>query len=185
MENKVPEYTLIRSKRKTVELSLNRGGEAVVRAPLRYPKYKIDIFVKSRAEWLGKNRRKLSERENFAAGFSEAEIQSAKSSAEKYLRERTAYIAEQMSVSPIAVKTSNAKTRWGSCSHDNRINLNWRLLLCPPEVCDYLIIHELSHITHKNHSAEFWARVAEFCPDCKSRRKWLKTNGSGLMNIER
>jgi predicted metal-dependent hydrolase len=177
-------YTLIRSKRKTLELRLDAEGNAIVRAPLRFAKYRIDEFVAEKSGWIAKNRRKIAEQmENFS-GFNPGEIARLKSEAAENFRERVNFFSALMSVTPAKVKISDARTRWGSCSGKNSVNLNWRLMLCPAEIRDYVIIHELAHISHKNHGAKFWARVAEFSPNYKICREWLKVNGGGLMRVE-
>jgi predicted metal-dependent hydrolase len=72
--------------------------------------------------------------------------------------------------------------RWGSCRHDGLIQLNWKLIQTPPEVIDYVVLHELSHLRHFNHSALFWRQVGQHCPDYKIHRKWLKDNGRLLIS---
>ena len=78
------------------------------------------------------------------------------------------------------VRVSRAHTRWGSCSTSGWINLNWRLLLGPPGILDYLIAHELAHVDHPNHSRAFWDRVAELHPDHRNSERWLRKNGASL-----
>ena len=78
------------------------------------------------------------------------------------------------------MRISGAKTRWGSCSAKKNINLNWRLILAPPKVIDYVIAHELSHTVHMNHSKQFWAHVEGMIPDHRRYRKWLKDHGRFL-----
>ncbi len=80
------------------------------------------------------------------------------------------------------MKLSSARGRWGSCSHDNSINLTWRLIFCPIEAIDYVAVHELCHILHKNHSREFWASVERVLPDYRERERWLKDHAR-LMDI--
>lgn len=72
------------------------------------------------------------------------------------------------------------KTRWGSCSNKNNLNFNWRLVMAPPRVLDYVIVHELMHLVEPNHSKKFWALVEKECPDYKSHRAWLRKNGRQL-----
>ncbi len=79
-----------------------------------------------------------------------------------------------MGVSPAAVTFRRARTRWGSCSSNDRISLNLYLVMLPPELAEYVVVHELAHIVHKNHSPAFWERVARHLPDCKQRRKALR-----------
>ena len=75
------------------------------------------------------------------------------------------------------------KTRWGSCSSQKNINLNWRIILAPEKVLDYLIVHELAHLQQMNHSSAFWSLVETYIPDYRIWRKWLKDNSSAL-NID-
>jgi hypothetical protein len=73
-----------------------------------------------------------------------------------------------------AVSVRNQRTRWGSCSPSGRISLNWRLIQAPPAVCDYVLLHELTHLRHPNHSARFWRELARVCPHHAEARRWLR-----------
>lgn len=81
-----------------------------------------------------------------------------------------------------SVKLSIAKSKWGSCSYDNKLLFSWRLIMCPTEVIEYVVVHELAHIIEKNHSKAFWNEVKKVLPDYREHRKWLKDN-SGLMDL--
>lgn len=94
--------------------------------------------------------------------------------AKEYLEKRCAYFAEKMSVAYKSVSVTAAKTRWGSCSFDNRLNFPYRLVYARKDVVDYVVIHELSHVVEKNHSAAFWAIVEKYCPDYREKRAFLK-----------
>lgn len=100
----------------------------------------------------------------------------------KIIRERVARYANIMGVSYAGVKLSDAKGRWGSCSSKDSLNFAWRLVLAPLGVIDYVVVHELSHITYKNHSAQFWARVKTVLPHYMEQQDWLKANRQ-LMEI--
>ncbi len=80
-----------------------------------------------------------------------------------------------------AVRISASRSRWGSCSADNRLAFSWRLMMAPLSVIDYVVVHELAHVREKNHSPRFWSLVGETCPDYKDRRRWLRSAGAGLM----
>jgi predicted metal-dependent hydrolase len=82
---------------------------------------------------------------------------------------------------PQTIKIKTQKSRWGSCGINNDININWLLIIAPPEVMEYVVVHELCHIKIRNHSVHFWALVAEHLPDYQSRRHWLKKHGNSLM----
>ena len=75
------------------------------------------------------------------------------------------------------------KTRWGSCSQTGTLSFNYRLMMAPPEVIDYVIVHELCHLTHMNHSKAFWNMVADILPDYTERKKWLKVHGHELNEV--
>lgn len=81
--------------------------------------------------------------------------------------------AKQMNIMPAAVKINGAKTRWGSCSAKKSINFSWRLIMADDEVIDYVVVHELAHLTEMNHSTRFWAIVESILPDYKERQKKL------------
>ena len=94
--------------------------------------------------------------------------------AKTHLTERAAYCAKRMNVSPSAVKVNGAKTRWGSCSAKKSLNFSWRLMMADDALIDYVIVHELAHITEMNHSVRFWAIVAGVFPDYRARQKQLR-----------
>lgn len=99
------------------------------------------------------------------------------------LSEKTTLWATQIHVQPQRITIKEQKTRWGSCSSKGNINYNWRIVMAPPEVIDYLVIHELCHLLVPNHSALFWQAVSTFSPNCKTHRTWLQTNGPLLMGM--
>jgi predicted metal-dependent hydrolase len=89
-------------------------------------------------------------------------------------------LAEQQGCSVGHVTVRNQSSRWGSCSARGNISLNWRLIQVPPEVRDYVILHELMHTKEMNHSSRFWNLVAQACPGWELSEKWLKVNGPRL-----
>ena len=105
-----------------------------------------------------------------------------KTNAKRYFTAMTELRAREMNASYKAVLVSSAKRRWGACSADNTLRFTFRLAFAPTAVIDYVVIHELAHTFYKNHGKLFWAKVAEFCPDWKIKRKWLKDHGY-LMQI--
>lgn len=86
------------------------------------------------------------------------------------------YYAGIMGVVPKSVQLSNAKTKWGSCSYTNALRFSWRLVFCPPDVLDYLVVHELTHIKNKSHNRLFWQQVENVLPNYKEQEQWLKTH---------
>lgn len=105
-----------------------------------------------------------------------------KENAKRILSEVTQTTAQRMGTSYKSVSISSAKTRWGSCSADNAIRYTFRLLYAPKEVIEYVVVHELAHTKHKNHSAYFWSEVTKYCPAWKAHRLWLRRHGA-LMQV--
>ncbi|HOM01731.1 MAG TPA: SprT family zinc-dependent metalloprotease [Acetivibrio sp.] len=95
-------------------------------------------------------------------------------------KERIDFFAPQIGVCPRKVTVRDQKTRWGSCSIKGNISLNWRLIMAPMEVVDYVIVHELCHMKEMNHSKNYWNLVKSIIPDFDLSRKWLKANGHRL-----
>lgn len=89
--------------------------------------------------------------------------------------------APRFGLQPRSLRIKTQKSRWGSCGPKNDINLNWLLMLAPPAIMEYVVIHELCHIRHKNHSRDFWDLVFRHMPDYQTHRRWLKQNGASLM----
>jgi predicted metal-dependent hydrolase len=97
--------------------------------------------------------------------------------AKELITNRLEYHAKQMCASYTSVRFSDTKSKWGTCFHDNSLQFNWRLIMAPLLVIDYVVIHELTHTTEKNHSRDFWSRVRLFTPAYRQHREWLTKNG--------
>ena len=167
------EYKLIRSQRKTVELSIDDELCPVIKAPLRMPQSDIDAFFEKHRRWVQKHTTEKRERLEKAAVTPEREA-AAKQNAMPYLSARTEYFAQIMGLAPTGIKITSAQKRFGSCSGRNSICYSWRLMLYPPEAIDYVVVHELAHIVHKNHGAEFYKLIEKYLPDYKERVKILR-----------
>jgi len=100
--------------------------------------------------------------------------------AESYIHARSDYFAVMIGQIPRSIGIKAYKSRWGSCHHDGRIYINWRLIMAPAWVVDYVIIHELCHLIHPNHGSGFKALVQSICPDHHTAKSWLKVNGLTL-----
>lgn len=97
--------------------------------------------------------------------------------ARQVLTERTEHYARQFGLKYRSLRITSARTRWGSCSSLDALSFTWRLVMAPPEIIDYIVVHELAHIVEKNHSRAYWTQVERMLSDYRTRRKWLKTNG--------
>jgi len=100
--------------------------------------------------------------------------------AEAHIQSRCLLLADRVGKEPKRIGIKSYKSRWGSCHHDGRIYFNWRLMMAPEEVIDYVVVHELCHLIHGNHSKDFWALVQSIAPDYKEAKKWLDIHGLTL-----
>lgn len=99
------------------------------------------------------------------------------------LEEKTNRYAKIIEVSPKSVNVENYKSRWGSCSVNGDITYNWRIILAPHRIVDYVVVHELCHLLEHNHSSRYWQHVNQYLPDYKARRAWLKAEGASSLAI--
>ncbi len=180
---------LIRSGRKTMSLEISRDGEIIVRAPWLMPEQDVRRFLQEKEDWIGskllaqKQRREEREqaRQDGQDRLSREEIQDLARQALEVLPARTAYFARLLGVSYGRITIRNQKSRWGSCSAKGNLNYNCLLMLTPPEIQDYVVVHELCHRLEMNHSPRFWDHVASVLPDYRQRRDWLKKNGAEII----
>jgi len=100
-----------------------------------------------------------------------------KKEAEEKIAERINYYSRNVHLFPKGIRITSAKSRWGSCSRDNRLSFSWRIVMASLAVMDYILIHELVHIREKNHSEKFWATLESILPDYRKHRLWLRENG--------
>ena len=213
---------IIRSKRKTLSISINENAELIVRAPNRISDQKIQDFINEKENWITRNQSVVKARdedtakdknmllylgtlfplktdndakkisfngEEFLAGLQNKEKtnKSLKTWYKNKFKEvavpRLFYFAEKHNLQVNQVRIKEQKTLWGSCSSRNNINLNFLLIMAPLKVIDYVIIHELAHTIHKNHSVNFWNAVEEIMPNYKEAKRWLKENGYRLRTL--
>lgn len=179
-------YEIIRSKRKTYGISVAPGGKVTVRIPLRGSERFAVSMVEEKKDWIASSVRKMQavtprspqkEKTPYERRL-EAPYRHA---AKEYITKRADYFADQLGVTYNTITIRDQKTRWGSCSSKGNLSFNWRLILAPPKVLDYVVVHELCHRREMNHSPRFWALVESVMPDYKQHRKWLKDNGDKLV----
>lgn len=155
-----------------------------VRAPMRVSQKVIDEFISEHNNWIEKQMEKLrvSRQEAENAGIlSREQLNELAGKATEYIPKRAEYFSKIVGVSYGRITIRCQKTKWGSCSSKGNLNFNCLLMLMPPDVTDYLIVHELCHRKEMNHSARFWAEVEKVLPDYKIQEKWLKENGGRIM----
>jgi hypothetical protein len=176
---------VIFSNRKTLALQVHPDGRIVIRAPRQTSKREILQFFKEHEEWIRQNQRKLKARaDERALARARYDIPSydSLSDMEKcrirvHFLERLRFYAAQMGVTYNRVTIRNQKGRWGSCSAKGNLNFNYRLHYLPDELLDYVVVHELAHRIHMNHSASFWAVVEKYMPNYRECRERLKEIG--------
>ncbi len=103
-----------------------------------------------------------------------------RSTAVKIFNQRVAHYQDFLGPKPQSVRVREFRSQWGSASRQGHLKFNWRLLMAPLEVVDYVVVHELTHLEHLNHSPLFWTRVGQIFPDYKARRHWLTAHGRSL-----
>ena len=216
-------HKIIKSKRKTLSLSINENAELIVRAPNQISNKKIEEFIIEKSKWINKNKNLMQSRINemndsdsdylFLGNiyplikvyenpnkidFNGTEFITSIENQDKFKSSlkswykikfkeiaipRLNYFSDKYNLKINQVRFKNQKTLWGSCSSKNNINLNYLLVMAPMLVIDYVIIHELVHTIHKNHSENFWNAVEAIMPDYKKAKKWLNKNGYKLRNL--
>ena len=100
--------------------------------------------------------------------------------AKRHVPGRVDFFSQLMSLTPTALSIRGQRTRWGSCSGRGEISLNWKLMAAPFEVIDYVVVHELAHLIHPNHSDRFWDLVGQFHPNWRASRQWLREHQTAV-----
>lgn len=213
---------IIRSRRRTLSVSVDVFGRVIVRAPLRCGEERISAFLREKEGWIVRRKSEaeassvrlpsgnldgyaflLLGRECTIRLYGGAKIRFSEETGEIFLpapdpeKRLTNWLkhnakrifsgiavrrAAEMGASYPSLSVTSARTRWGSCSYNNALHFSFRLLYAPPAVIDYVVVHELAHTFHRNHSRQFWATVERFVPDYRKKRDWLKEK-SILMQI--
>jgi len=227
-EDSIP-FDVIRSRRTTTDIIIERDGTVLVRAPENLPDEHIEDIVESRRYWIYKN---LAEWRSLNAarvlrefkpgeGFlylgrsyrltlvanqeeplllkngrfrlrrdlvERGEIAAAQEAFRSYyirrgLRKipgRVDYYAPKVGVTPTAIDVREIGHRWASCSPSGRLAFHWKCMMAPLTIIDYIVVHELCHLHHRDHTAAFWNEVDKVMPEYRERKEWLRKNGAGL-----
>jgi len=177
------EYSITRSRRKSISVEVNSELEVIVRAPYLVPKSVIEKFVLSKEEWILRAKDKMREKaKNSPNLLTDEQIAKLREKAKTEIPERVEYYTQITGLKPLSVKITSAKTRFGSCSGKNSVCFSLFLMRYPSECIDYVVLHELCHIKHKNHSKQFYLMLEKYMPDYKLREKMLK---NAEFNIEK
>ena len=214
---------VIKSKRKTLSISINENAQLIVRAPNRISDARIQEFINEKSSWIIKNKNLIKLRlqntekdqnnllylgEYFPIKKNIKSLKKVSFNGEEFITNlenqsqlsnalkiwykdkfkelaipRLNYFVDKYDLTVNQVRLKRQKTLWGSCSSRNNINLNFLLIMAPLKVIDYVIIHELVHTIHKNHSDNFWSAVEDIMPNYKDPKNWLKENGYKLRTL--
>ncbi len=172
-------FEVIRSGRKTMALQIRRDGSVVVRCPLRVTDRQAQEFVRDHETWIRQHREEVLRRNHEQTVYTEEQVKQYRQHARWLLARKTWEWAGKMEVTYGKITIRDQSTRWGSCSAKGNLNYNWRLVLVPEELLDYVVVHELAHRKEMNHSPRFWKLVEEQLPDYRERRKRLRDYENG------
>lgn len=190
-------YTLLKSQRKSYAISISVEKGVEVRVPFIFSEHFLQKMFREREEWIiqkyiaMQEERKKIEASPYTDNEKEALKKRYIKAAREYFQKRVQYYVNEMhwEENEIYVETGKPfvnitireqKTRWGSCSSRGTLSFNWKLMLAPPRILDYVVVHELCHFKYMNHSKDFWNAVGSILPDYKESRRWLKEHGSQL-----
>ncbi len=169
---------VIRSSRKTMALQIKPDLTIVARVPRHTTDEEVRRFIEGHRHWIIKNVMKMAAIDRNRPGGDIPPWQEVTRAQRDRIKEKIAdrvrYYSGMMRVTVGRISVRDQKTRWGSCSAKGNVNFNYRLFYMPEELLDYVVVHELAHRKHMNHSPAFWAEVARYCPDYKNCRKALK-----------
>ena len=174
------QYEIRRSARRTVALQILPDGHVVVRCPLEMQEAQIRQFVAEKEAWLRKH---LATQQAALKQppLQEAEHKALIRRAKETIPPIVAHYARLLGVTCGHIAIRSQRTRWGSCSAKGNLNFNCLLLLAPPEVLEYVVVHELCHRLELNHSSRFWSVVEKILPRYRDQRRWLKEHGAALI----
>lgn len=166
------------SRFRGIRVSVLASGTIRVSAHPRVSTKDIHAFLASHQSWIDRARTRT--REHVPLKGSSQEYARVKARALHLLRQRVQALSVLTGLVPKTVDVRNASSRWGSCSRRGRIMLHYRLMFLPQELIDYVILHELCHLRHFNHSRAFWDLLAVHSPSCQQWRRVLQEEGSRL-----
>ncbi|TDP94678.1 hypothetical protein C7957_11013 [Halanaerobium saccharolyticum] len=233
--NKLINYEIIRTRRKTMGIIVDHERNLIVRSPKNTAETKIEEVLKKKTNWILSKLKEMDKikpapkEKEFMTGeklpylgrryrlevnpveISKVEvklyqgkfiidypveleekkeqrrekirvalIEWYREHAKEKINERVDKYKVKLDVEPNNVVVKKQKKRWGSCSSKDNLNFNWKIIMAPMSIVDYLVVHELTHLIHDNHSRDFWATVAAVIPDIKEKKEWLKVNGKRL-----
>lgn len=188
MKDSLKNTEIIRSGRKTIAIEITRDLRMLIRAPFGVSYCHIQRFVEEKSSWIEKHmalmKRKaeiVEQQKETATKLTAEEIYQLMDRAFAVIPKRVAYYAPIIGIHFSKITMRHHLSRWGSCSNKGNLSFNCLVMLTPPDVIDYVVVHELCHLKELNHSTRFWSEVSRILPNYKAPKKWLKENGSMLI----
>ena len=174
---------VIKSSRKTISIEL-KTDEILVRAPKRMCDAEIQTVIAKKRSWIEKHYSVMQERQNKfkqLAPYTKEELNELTEKARTIIPQKVKTYAERIGTDYGHITIRHQRTRWGSCSSKGNLNFNCLLMLFPDEVIDSVVVHELCHRKHMNHSAAFYREVETVFPQYHICQEWLKENGAAYL----
>ncbi len=161
-------YTLIRSRKRSLSLQLNASGELIARAPLFMPKFLIDRFIAEKTNWIKKRQLELSApRVEKTEHFSESNLKS-------YIESEVKKYSAVMDLYPSGLRYTKVNSYWGTCAPSGVLSFNLALMYTPGSAVTYVVVHELAHLKWKGHGKRFWDLVKKTYPETTDMRSLLR-----------
>ncbi len=168
-------YMLKRNRQaKRIKIAVSAGGVLSVTIPYRFSQTIVDRILSEHADWIIETIGKLKERGGRFTRYTREHYLEHREAARVMAHERVAYFNRRYGFRFAGISIRDQKTRWGSCSRDGNLNFNYKIVLLPPCLADYVIVHELCHLGEFNHSPKFWNLVAQTIPNHRDLRKQLR-----------
>ena len=171
--NSTIEYSVVKTKRRKTSQIMVDKDEVIVRTPITKNNSEIKKIVEGKAQWIFKKQLEFKKRKNLNYV--------PKKYAKHFLLKQVNHYTSMIGIQPVKVNIKKMRTRWGSASKDNIINLNEHLLKAPKGAIDYVILHEICHLKIRNHSHHFWELVRKFMPNYIENKKWLEVNSAKIV----
>jgi predicted metal-dependent hydrolase len=170
-----PMYFVRHRRARRYVLRVESDGRLRVTIPRGGSRREAEAFIQRNSDWV------VRERTRAQAEIRPLENDKAlRQQARRELPARLLELAARHGLAVTRVSVRNQRSRWGSCGRDGHICLNWRLVVMPPSVRDYVLVHELMHLRRMDHSPAYWRLVADACPDYRTARDWLRRHGPSL-----
>lgn len=177
-------YIIQKSHRRSMSLQISNDLQVIVKVPLGTPNSMAIAFMKEKKDWIIKQLSKKVKQSELAkqmGPLSADDVKNLKKKAKIIIPQRVEYYASLSGITYNRIAIRLQKSRWGSCSREGNLNFNCLLVLMPLEILDSVVVHELCHRKHMNHSRAFYDEVLKIFPDYKRCDKWLKENGGAYL----